>query len=348
MYNIFQKKIPFFIAELSGNHNQSLERALAIIEAAAEAGVDSVKLQTYTADSMTINSSNSDFMISDPASLWHGDNLYKLYQVAHTPWEWHEALYRRCRELGLICFSTPFDETAVDFLEQLNTPCYKIASFENNHLPLLKKVAATGKPVILSTGMASLAELDLAVRTLRESGCGELVLLKCTSTYPADPADSNLFTIPHMKELFQCPVGLSDHTPGFGSAVAAVALGAMVIEKHFTLARSDGGVDAAFSLEPAELKQLVMECRQAWQSLGGITYGPTENEKSSLKFRRSIYVVKDVKAGEVISEDNIRIIRPGYGLEPRYFEVIIGKQFTKKIPRGTALCWDHLLENDLN
>ncbi len=337
---------PLIIAELSGNHNQSLNRAIAIIEAAADAGADAVKLQTYTADTITLDSSNSDFMISDPESLWHGYNLYKLYQVAHTPWEWHEALFRRCRELGLICFSTPFDETAVDFLEELDTPCYKIASFESNHLPLLKKVAATGKPVIMSTGMATLAELDLAVKTLRDNGCTELILLKCTSTYPADPADSNLLTIPHLKELFQCPVGLSDHTPGIGAAVAAVALGAVVIEKHLTLSRSEGGVDAAFSLEPAEMKHLVEECKNARQALGRISYGPTDKEKNSLKFRRSIYIVKDVQAGDVTSRENMKVIRPGYGLEPKHFENILGKKFVVNAQRGTALSWKHLLQGE--
>lgn len=344
---VSEEETPFIIAELSGNHNQSLERALAIIDAAADAGVDAVKLQTYTADTMTIDSQNSDFIISDPQSLWHGYNLFKLYQEAHTPWDWHEALFHRCRELGVLCFSTPFDETAVDFLEQLDTPCYKIASFESNHLPLLKKVAATGKPVIISTGMATLAELDLTVRTLRENGCKELILLKCTSTYPADPVDSNLLTIPHLRELFQCPVGLSDHTLGIGAAVAAVALGAVVIEKHFTLSRSEGGVDAAFSLEPAEMKQLVSECSRARQALGKINYGPTEREKSSLKFKRSIYVIKNVSAGEEISESNVRIIRPGFGLVPKYYEFILGKKFTKNVAQGTALRWDYLLESDL-
>lgn len=348
---IGQRKInsnnqPLIIAELSGNHNQSLVRALAIINAAADAGVDAIKLQTYTADTMTIDSQNSDFLISDSKSLWHGYNLYKLYQVAHTPWEWHETLYQRCRELDLICFSTPFDETAVDFLEQLDTPCYKVASFESNHLSLLKKVAATGKPVILSTGMASLAELDLAVRTLRESGCKELILLKCTSTYPADPVDSNLLTIPHMKELFSSPVGLSDHTMGIGAAVAAVALGATVIEKHFTLSRAEGGVDAAFSLEPGEMKQLVDECSRAQLALGEICYGTTEKEKGSRIFKRSIYIAKDVQAGEKVTADNIKVIRPGYGLEPKYYETVLGKVFVRAAKSGTALGWEHLLQEN--
>lgn len=334
---------PFIIAEMSGNHNHSLDRALAIVEAAAKAGAHALKLQTYTAETMTIDKEDGEFFIDDPNSLWQGTSLYQLYQRAYTPWEWHEAIFRRCRELGIIGFSTPFDETAVDFLETLDVPCYKIASFENTDLPLLKKVAATGKPLFLSTGMATVAELDETVRTVREAGCKDLILLKCTSTYPADPKNSNLLTIPHMRELFDCQVGLSDHTLGIGVATAAVALGATVIEKHFTLSRADGGVDAAFSLEPAEMKALVAETERAWQALGKISYGPTTEEKPSLKHRRSLYIVKDMKAGEVLTTDNLRAIRPGLGLPPKYLPIVLGKPVKKEVQRGTPLAWDLIL-----
>ncbi|HHT48490.1 MAG TPA: pseudaminic acid synthase, partial [Firmicutes bacterium] len=293
-YLIGPENRPFIIAEMSGNHNHSLDRALAIVDAAAEAGVQALKLQTYTAETMTIDKEDGEFFIDDPSSLWQGTSLYKLYQKAYTPWEWHEAIFERCRERGIIGFSTPFDQSAVDFLETLDVPCYKIASFENIDLPLIKKVAATGKPLFLSTGMATLAELDEAVRTARAAGCQDLILLKCTSTYPADPRSSNLMTIPHMRNLFGSQVGLSDHTPGIGVATAAVALGATVVEKHFTINRADGGVDAAFSLEPKEMKALVVETERAWQALGGISYGPSADEKPSLKHRRSLYIVKDL------------------------------------------------------
>ncbi|SDF79844.1 pseudaminic acid synthase [Sporolituus thermophilus] len=331
---------PFIIAEMSGNHNQSLERALSIVEAAAKAGVHALKLQTYTADTMTIDLSEREFFISDDKSLWQGKSLYKLYQEAYTPWEWHKPIFDRCRELGIVPFSTPFDATAVDFLESLDVPCYKIASFENVDLPLIRKVASTGKPIIMSTGMATLAEIDEAVRTAREAGCKELILLKCTSTYPASPEESNLLTIPHMRELFGCEVGLSDHTLGIGAAVAAVALGATVIEKHFTLSRADGGVDAAFSLEPDEMKILVEETKRAWQALGKINYGPTEKEKKSLVFRRSLYVVKDMAAGEEFTPENLRAIRPGLGLAPKYYNELIGKKVNRPIMRGTPVSWD--------
>lgn len=337
---------PLVIAELSGNHNRSLDRALAIVEAVAEAGAGAVKLQTYTADTMTLDIDSGDFYLDDSGSLWKNISLYELYRQAYTPWEWHGPLFERCRELGLICFSTPFDETAVDFLEKLETPCYKIASFENNHLPLLRRVAATGKPVILSTGMASLAELDLAVQTLRDAGCRDLVLLKCTSTYPSEPADSNLLTIPHMRDLFQCPVGLSDHTAGIGAALASVALGTAVIEKHFTLSRADGGVDAAFSIKPAELNALVEESKRAWQALGHVNYGPTDNEKKSLKYRRSIYVVEEIRAGDTFTRENIRIIRPGYGLQPAYYELLLGKRVKTDLPRGIPVQWEMLLDGE--
>ena len=272
-YIIGAKSPPFIIAEMSGNHNHSLERALAIVEAAAHAGVQALKLQTYTAETMTLDMDEGEFFIDDPNNLWQGNSLYKLYQQAYTPWEWHQPIFERCRELGIIGFSTPFDSTAVDYLESLNVPCYKIAAFENTDLPLLKKVAATGRPVFVSTGMITVAELDETVRTLRENGCPAIVLLKCASTYPATPQNSNLRTLPHLRELFGCQVGISDHTLGLGTALAAVALGATVIEKHFTLSRAEGGVDAAFSMEPEEMRLLVKESERAWQSLGEICYG---------------------------------------------------------------------------
>jgi pseudaminic acid synthase len=334
---------PFIIAEMSGNHNQSLERALEIVEAAAKAGAHALKIQTYTADTMTLNLDNKDFKIEDPESLWKGNTLYQLYQQAYTPWEWHKPIFDRARELGMIPFSTPFDETAVDFLEELDVPMYKIASFENNDIPLIKKVASTGKPMIISTGMATVAELDETVRVAREAGCKDLVLLKCTSTYPASPENTNILTIPHMRELFNCQVGLSDHTMGIGVAVASVALGATVIEKHFTLSRADGGVDSAFSMEPDEMRALVIETERAWQALGEVKYGPTEKEKASLKFRRSLYVAKDMKAGEEFTKENLRIIRPGYGLEPKYYEQLIGRKVKRDIKMGTPVTWDILL-----
>lgn len=330
---------PFIIAEMSGNHNQSLDRALAIVEAAAKAGAHAIKLQTYTADTLTIDVETGEFLIEDPKSLWQGNSLYRLYQQAYTPWEWHKPIFDRCRELGLLAFSTPFDETAVDFLEDLNVPAYKIASFENNHLPLIRKAAATGKPLIMSTGMATISELDEAVRTARGAGCKDLILMKCTSTYPAEPTDTNLMTIPNMRELFQCEVGLSDHTMGIGVAVAGVALGATVIEKHFILSRSEGGVDAAFSMEPDEMKLLINETFRAWQSLGGIVYGSTDREKASLLFRRSIYVVEDMKKGDEFNSKSLRIIRPGNGLHPRYYDVLLGKRALYDIKRGTPMSW---------
>ena len=331
---------PFIIAEMSGNHNQSLECALKIVQAAADAGADAIKLQTYTADTMTLDVDSDDFCIKDSVSLWKGENLHKLYQKAYTPWEWQKPIIEKCHELGLICFSTPFDETAVDFLETLDVPCYKIASFENNHIPLLKKVALTGKPVIISSGMASIAELDEAVKTLKKNGCPNIVLLKCTSSYPADPVDANILTIPHMRDLFDCQVGLSDHTLGIGVGVASVALGSTVIEKHFTLCRADGGPDAAFSLEPEELKQLVIESKRAWQSLGKVDYSISKKEEASIKFRRSVYIAKDVKKGEVLTAENLRVVRPGYGLHPRFLDEFLGKKVTCNLKKGTPLKWN--------
>ena len=334
------EKIPFIIAEMSGNHNQSLERALAIVDAAADAGVDAVKIQTYTADTMTIDIDTGEFFISDKDSLWKGETLYHLYEKAHTPWEWHKAIFERCKECGIMGFSTPFDDTSVDFLEDLGVPCYKIASFENVDLPLIRKVARTGKPIIASTGMTTVAELSDLVQTVRENGCTDLTLLKCTSSYPASPEGTNLRTIPHMRELFGCAVGLSDHTLGIGAAVASVALGAAVIEKHFTLSRAEGGVDAAFSLEPAEMAQLVRECRTAALALGAVSYERAEQEQKSLQFRRSLYVVEDMKAGDVFTEKNLRRIRPGMGLSPKYYDIILGKKANCNITRGTAVQWD--------
>lgn len=330
---------PLIIAELSGNHNQSLDRALAMVEAAARAGAHAIKLQTYTADTMTLDLNEGDFFISDRNSPWRGTSLYKLYQRAHTPWEWHEPLLARARQLGIIGFSTPFDESAVDFLETLDVPCYKIASFENTDIPLIRKVAATGKPLILSTGMATLAELDETLRAAHEAGCRDVLLLKCTSTYPANPDDSHLHAIPHLRKLFDCEIGLSDHTMGIGAAVAAVALGATVIEKHFTLRRADGGVDSVFSLEPAEFSGLVTETERAWRSLGEVRYGPSESEKASLQFRRSLYIVQDLKAGDVLDRTNVRSIRPGFGLPPKYLGIVLGMRVNRDIKRGTALHW---------
>lgn len=339
---IGQEQPPFIIAEMSGNHNQSLERALEIVEAAARSGAHALKLQTYTADTMTLDISEGVFFINDPNSLWKGTSLYNLYQEAHTPWEWHKPIFDRCRELGLICFSTPFDDTSVDFLESLNVPCYKIASFENTDLPLIRKVAATGKPMIISTGMASIAELDETVLAAREAGCKDIILLKCTSTYPSTPENTNIRTIPHMRELFNIQVGLSDHSMGTGVAVAAVAMGATVIEKHFTLSRADGGVDSSFSLEPEEMGTLVVETERAWQSLGTIIYGPSEKEQKSLVFRRSLYIAQDMVAGEPFTAQNLRAIRPGLGLPPKYLEVFMGKKVAHDVKKGTPVSWSLL------
>lgn len=330
---------PFIIAEMSGNHNGSLERALAIVDAAADAGASALKIQTYTPDTMTLDLRRGEFLISDPKSLWKGKTLYELYREAMTPWEWHARIFARCRKRGIIGFSTPFDTTAVDFLEKLNVPCYKIASFENTDLALIRKVAATRKTLFISTGMATLEEISAAVRTARGAGCRDLTLLKCTSVYPADPSEANLLTIPDMKRRFKCPVGISDHTPGIGTAVAAVALGAAAIEKHFTLSRSEKGVDSEFSLEPAELAALVSECRRAQKALGKVSYTPTKREKASLVFRRTLYVTRDIRAGEKISSDNIRAIRPGLGLACRHYDGVLGRRAARDLERGTALKW---------
>lgn len=331
---------PFIIAEMSGNHNRSLDRALEIVEAVAKSGAHAVKLQTYTADTMTLDIAEGDFRINDPKSLWAGRSLYELYEEAHTPWEWHGPLFKRARELGLIPLSTPFDDTAVDFLESLDAPCHKIASFENTDLPLIRKVASTGKPIIISTGMASVAELAESVAAARGAGCRDLILLKCTSTYPAKPDNINLRTIAHMRDLFGCEVGLSDHTMGAGVAVAAVALGAVAVEKHFTLARADGGVDSAFSAEPEEMRLLVGACEDAWRALGSIHYGATRAEEGSKAFRRSLYVAQDVKPGDILDRNNLRTIRPGFGLPPKFLDELLGKPVKKAAKRGTPMSWD--------
>jgi N-acetylneuraminate synthase len=324
---------------MSGNHNQSLDRALEIVEAAAQAGVHALKLQTYTPDTMTLDLNAGEFRITDASSPWTGTSLYRLYAEAHTPWAWHAPIFDRARRLGLVAFSTPFDGAAVDRLESLDVPCYKVASFENTDVALIRRVAATGKPLLLSTGMATVDELEDSVRAARTAGCRDLILLKCTSAYPAPPASANLLTLPDMRERFRCEVGLSDHTPGVGVAVAGVAVGATVVEKHLTLSRADGGVDSTFSMEPAEMARLVQETERAWQALGQVSYGPTTVEQSSLRFRRSLYVVRDVKAGELLTSDNIRAIRPGLGLPPKFVDQIIGRRAAVDIAKGTPLDW---------
>lgn len=331
---------PFIVAEMSGNHNQSLDRALAIVDAAAKAGAHALKIQTYTAETMTLNLKEREFSIRDEKSLWKNRSLYDLYNEAHTPWDWHKAIFDRCAERGMIGFSTPFDATAVDFLESLGVAFYKIASFEVTDLPLIRKVAATKKPMVISTGMATVSELEDAVSAARSAGCEDLILLKCTSTYPASPENTNISTIPHLRELFHVQVGLSDHTMGVGVAVASVALGAVLIEKHFTLSRADGGVDSAFSLEPEELKSLVVETERAWKSMGRVSYGPTEKEKASLQFRRSLYVSKDMKAGDIFTEENIKAVRPGFGLAPKHLDDVLGRKVSADVKMGTPLNWD--------
>ena len=335
---------PFVLPETPGTPNQSRDRARAIGEAAAKAGAHALKLQTYTADTMTLDIDEGEFYIEDPNSLWKGASLHKLYQLAYTPWEWHAPIFKRANELGMLAFSTPFDESAVDFLESLDVPCYKIASFENTDLPLIRKVAATGKPMIISTGMASVAELDESVRTAREAGCKDLILLKCTSTYPATPENTNIRTIPHLRDLFGTEVGLSDHTMGTGVSVASVALGATVIEKHFTLSRAEGGVDSAFSMEPAEMASLVLESERAWQALGRITYGAASaQEEKSKVYRRSLYISRDLKAGEILDATSVRAIRPGLGLAPKFIDMVMGKAVKLDVKRGTPVSWDLLL-----
>jgi N-acetylneuraminate synthase len=336
-HNIGNGMRPFVIAELSGNHNQSIERAMQIVEAAAKAGADAVKLQTYTANTMTINCNQPDFVVSGTSEQWQNRTLYDLYDEAHTPWDWHKAIFERCYELGMTPFSTPFDETAVDFLESLNMEIYKIASFEMTDIPLLRKVANTGKPIIMSTGMASEQEIELAVSTLKSENCEQLVLLKCTSAYPARFEDSNAKTIPYLANKYACLSGLSDHTLGAAVPVTATALGATVIEKHLTLNRDDGGVDSHFSMQPNEFKQMVELVHQSFAALGGVQTQPSHAELACRNYRRSIYVVKDIAADECLTADNIRIIRPGFGLAPSAFEKVLGKPVNQPLLRGTAL-----------
>ncbi len=333
---------PFIIAEMSGNHGQSLERALAIVDASADAGCQGLKIQTSTPDMLTLDSREPDFVVRGANQDWEGQSLYELYTTNFTPFEWHAAIFARAQERGMVGFSSPFGLEAIEFLESVGCPAYKIASFENNWPALIRRAAQTGKPVIVSTGMADLADLERLVSIVRSEGNEQLILLKCTSTYPAEPHNTNLRTIPHLRELFDCQVGLSDHTMGTGVSVAATVLGATVIEKHLTLSRADGGPDGSFSMEPAEMARLVHECRQAQQALGGVYYGPTAAERKSLAFRRSLYVVQDVAEGEALTADNVRVIRPGHGLAPHFLPQVLGRPARRALRRGTALGWDML------
>jgi N-acetylneuraminate synthase len=340
---ISRRHKPFVIAEMSGNHNQSLDRALELVKAAAATGVHALKLQTYTPDTITLNQKGGLFDIRDDNSLWAGKNLYELYREAYTPWEWHKPIFDYARSLGLEAFSSPFDETAVDFLQELDVPAFKIASFESNHFPLLKKVAQTGKPIIISSGTSKLNEIYESVQYLKENGAKDIIVLKCTSTYPASPENTNLNTIPVLQNIFQdCLIGLSDHTMGIGAAVAATALGARVIEKHFTLRRADGGVDSAFSLEPEELKMLVEESERAFLAMGEVQLNTQKSEEKSRQFKRSIYVAQDIQAGEKFNAHNLRVVRPGNGLEPKFYEQIIGTTAKQNLKKGTPLSWDVL------
>ena len=334
---------PLIIAELSGNHNQSLERALEITKAAAEAGAHALKLQTYTADLITIDHHGGLFEINDPRSLWNGYSLYELYQEAYTPWEWHGEIFDYARSLGMLAFSSPCDATSVRFLEDLEVPAHKVASFDSTNYPLLKEIAQTGKPVIISSGAADLEDVVSSVQYLKKHGAKDIVVLKCTSTYPASPENTNLQTIPVFKEVFQdCVIGLSDHTMGVGASVAAIALGARVIEKHVTLRRADGGVDSAFSMEPDEMRLLVDESKTAFQALGSVQLHVQEAEEKSLNYRRSVYVVADMKAGDRLTDQNIRIIRPGGGMSPRDYERVLGKTVSTDLKRGTPFSMDYL------
>jgi N-acetylneuraminate synthase len=331
---------PYVIAELSGNHNGDIARALRLMSSAKEQGADAVKLQTYTADTMTIDHDGPDFVIK--GGLWAGRKLHELYREAHTPWEWHPALFEHARKIGIACFSTPFDSTAVDLLEYLGAPAYKIASFEIIDLPLIRRIARTGKPIIMSTGMATLGEISEGVAAARQAGATQLALLHCTSGYPTPPEEANLSTIPHLAAAFDAIVGLSDHTAGYAVPVSAVTLGAAIIEKHFTLARADGGPDAAFSLEPQELKAVVDNCRIAFKALGHIRYDLSPSEEGLVKLRRSLYAVADIAAGEVFTEANVRSIRPGFGLPPKMLPDVLGKRASSAIPRGTPLKFQHI------
>lgn len=334
--------VPFIIAELSGNHGQSLDVAKQMIDAAAKAGAHAIKLQTYTADSMTLDVDSSDFVIKEKDSLWHGAKLHSLYKKAATPYEWHEELFNYAHSLRMLAFSSPFDEHAVDFLDRLHVPCFKIASFELTDLPLIAHAASKGKPLIMSTGMASLAEIQDAVDTAKAQGCDDIILLKCTSTYPAQADNTNLLTIPNMRDAFGCQVGLSDHTKGIGVSVASVALGTTIIEKHFVLDRTAGGVDAEFSLEPQELTALVEETQRAWLAMGEVSYGGAAVEEKSKQYRRSIYVAKDIAQGETFTNTNLRIVRPAFGLAPKQWNKVLGKPASQALKKGTALAWEHL------
>ncbi|HEY3007187.1 MAG TPA: pseudaminic acid synthase [Micromonosporaceae bacterium] len=331
---------PFVVAEMSGNHNGDLDRALSIVDAVAASGAQALKLQTYRPDTITIDVDAPAFRVSSGHDLWAGQRLYELFERAHTPYEWHAAIFQRAREHRLTVFSSPFDPSAIEVLEELGAPAYKIASSELVDLPLIRLAAKTGKPLIISTGMATIGEIDAAVRAARGAGCESLALLACTAAYPAPPADSNLRRLPVLAQAFGVPVGLSDHTPGIGVAVASVALGASLIEKHVTLARADGGVDAEFSLEPAELAALVAESGRAWAALGGAAVGPTPAEREGLRFRRSLYVVEDVRAGDRVTEANVRSIRPAGGLPPDAIDAVLGRTFAREVVTGTPLTWD--------
>ena len=335
--NIGINNYPIIIAELSGNHNRSLKKAIKLVEEAKKCGIKLLKLQTYTPDTITINSRKKDFLINDKKNIWHGKNLHDLYSQAYTPWEWHYPIFQKAKELGIICFSSPFDPSAVDFLETLKVPAYKIASFEITDFPLIKRVAETNKPIILSTGMASIKEINDAIKLIKKHGKSEFALLKCTSSYPANPKNINLKTIIDMRKKFKCEVGISDHTLGIGVSIASIAFQSTIIEKHFTLNRKDGGVDSKFSIEPSEMKQLVVESKNAWESIGSIKYGFRSSEKMSLKYRKSIYISKDMKKNEEFTHNNIKVIRPGLGMHSKYFEKIIGLRVNRNVSRGTAL-----------
>ncbi|WP_305785812.1 pseudaminic acid synthase [Symbioplanes lichenis] len=333
-------KRPYIVAEMSGNHNGELDRALALVDAAADAGAHAIKIQTYTADTMTVDVKHPRFQISEGHELWGNEYLYQLYERAHTPWEWHQAIFERARERGLTPFSSPFDRTAIDLLESLDAPLYKIASSEITDLPLVRGCASTGKPVIISTGMATLQEIAAAVDAARGAGAKDIVVLSCTASYPAPPEHTNLRRIPVLAEALQLPIGLSDHTLGIGVPIASVAFGACLIEKHLTMDRADGGVDSAFSLTPDELTALVVESERAWQALGTTSIGPTEAEKEGLRFRRSLYVVEDVRAGDAVTEQNVRSIRPTGGLAPDAIGMVLGRTFQQDAAKGTPLSWD--------
>lgn len=331
---------PAIIAEMSGNHNQSLDRAFKIIDVAVDSGAKFIKLQTYTPNTITLDINSKEFIIKSSNKNWNNKSLYSLYSEAYTPWEWQKEIFEKCKQKGIVCFSSAFDESSVEFLEEIGSPAYKIASQECIHLPLLREVALTGKPIIISTGMATLAEIDEAINLIKRISSSNIALLKCTSTYPANPKDSNIKTIEQMRSVFGCEVGISDHTPGIGVAVAAVAMGATLIEKHVTLSRADGGVDSAFSLEPHELKNLVNETKTAKDSIGKVHFGPTISEIESLTGRRSIYISEDIKKGEKFTINNVKIVRPNLGLAPKYYEKIIGRVAKKDIKRGTPLSWE--------